>query len=64
MHSFIPSQGGRIVPTLNRTTAIGREFTTSDRIPYTAHVAPTVVRTVFGDYLQVTAGWRQFREQR
>jgi type IV secretion system protein VirB4 len=25
----------------------------AERIPYTAHVAPTVVRTVFGDYLQV-----------
>jgi type IV secretion system protein VirB4 len=39
--------------TLKRTTAIRREFTTSDRIPYTAHVAPTVVRTADGDYLQV-----------
>jgi type IV secretion system protein VirB4 len=39
--------------TLKRTTAIRREFATSDRIPYTAHVAPTVVRTTFGDYLQV-----------
>lgn len=36
-----------------RTTALGREFAASDRIPYTAHVAPTVVRTAFGDYLQV-----------
>src|SRR5580704_9725931 len=39
--------------TLKRTTAIRREFMASDRIPYTAHVAPTVVRTAFGDYLQV-----------
>jgi type IV secretion system protein VirB4 len=39
--------------TLKRTAAIHREFTTADRIPYTAHVAPTVVRTTFGDYLQV-----------
>jgi type IV secretion system protein VirB4 len=39
--------------TLKRTTAIRREFTTSDRIPYTAHVAPTVARTALGDYLQV-----------
>src|SRR5277367_6671022 len=39
--------------TLKRTAAIHREFTTSERIPYTAHVAPTVVKTVFGDYLQV-----------
>ncbi len=39
--------------TLKRTAAIRREFTTADRIPYTAHVAPTVVRTSLGDYLQV-----------
>jgi type IV secretion system protein VirB4 len=37
----------------NRATALRREFTAADRIPYTAHVAPTVVRTHFGDYLQV-----------
>jgi type IV secretion system protein VirB4 len=30
-----------------------REITAADRIPYTAHVAPSVVRTAFGDYLQV-----------
>jgi type IV secretion system protein VirB4 len=41
------------VPTLKRAAAMRREFTTSDRIPYTAHVSPTVVRTTFGDYLQV-----------
>ncbi|MEP6886680.1 MAG: VirB4 family type IV secretion/conjugal transfer ATPase, partial [Gammaproteobacteria bacterium] len=34
-------------------SVIRREFTVAERIPYTAHVAPTVVRTVFGDYLQV-----------
>ena len=39
--------------TLKRTAAMRREFTTADRIPYTAHVAPTVVRTTLGDYLQV-----------
>jgi len=38
---------------LKRTAAIRREFLEADRIPYAAHVAPTVVRTVFGDYLQV-----------
>jgi type IV secretion system protein VirB4 len=38
--------------TLKRAAAMRREFTTADRIPYTAHVSPTVVRTVFGDYLQ------------
>jgi type IV secretion system protein VirB4 len=37
----------------NRAAALRREFTAADRIPYTAHVAPTVVRTAFGDYLQV-----------
>jgi type IV secretory pathway VirB4 component len=39
--------------TLKRTAAIRREFTTADRIPYSAHVSPTVVRTMLGDYLQV-----------
>ena len=37
----------------NRTAAMGRELAAADRIPYTAHVAPTVVRTALGDYLQV-----------
>jgi type IV secretion system protein VirB4 len=37
----------------DRATALRREFTAADRIPYTAHVASTVVRTMFGDYLQV-----------
>jgi len=41
------------MPLQKRAAALRREFTTSDRIPYTAHVAPTVVRTAFGDYLQV-----------
>jgi type IV secretion system protein VirB4 len=36
----------------NRATALRREFAAADRIPYTAHVAPTVVTTAFGDYLQ------------
>jgi type IV secretion system protein VirB4 len=35
------------------SAALRREFATADRIPYTAHVAPTVVRTAFCDYLQV-----------
>ncbi len=38
---------------LNRTTAIRRELIAADRIPYTAHVSPRVVRTAAGDYLQV-----------
>jgi type IV secretion system protein VirB4 len=41
------------MPTFERMTALRREFTAADRIPYTAHVAPTVVRTASGDYLQV-----------
>ncbi len=38
---------------LKRTAAMRREMTAAERIPYTAHVAPTVVRTTFGDYLLV-----------
>ncbi len=30
-----------------------RELTAAEQIPYTAHVSPTVVKTSFGDYLQV-----------
>ena len=29
------------------------ELTVDRHIPYTAHVAPEIVRTAFGDYLQV-----------
>ena len=36
-----------------RMAAMSRESAASERIPYTAHVAPTVVKTLFGDYLQV-----------
>jgi type IV secretion system protein VirB4 len=36
-----------------RTAAARREIRAADRIPYAAHVAPAVIRTVFGDYLQV-----------
>jgi type IV secretion system protein VirB4 len=35
-----------------RTAALRRERTAAEHIPYTAHVAPTVVKTAFGDYLQ------------
>jgi type IV secretion system protein VirB4 len=38
---------------LRTSSALRRELMAADRIPYTAHVAPTVVRTAFGDYLQV-----------
>jgi len=36
-----------------RQAALRRELTADRHIPYTAHVAPEVVKTVFGDYLQV-----------
>jgi type IV secretion system protein VirB4 len=36
-----------------RQTATRREISAADRIPYTAHVAPAVIRTAFGDYVQV-----------
>jgi type IV secretion system protein VirB4 len=42
-----------IVAPLSRSAAIRREFGASERIPYAAHVAPTVVRTAFGHYLLV-----------
>lgn len=38
---------------LRNASAIRREMTAAERIPYAAHVAPTVVSTVFGDYVQV-----------
>ena len=38
---------------LQRTAAARREFSAAERIPYTAHVAPTVIRTALGDYVQV-----------
>ena len=36
-----------------RTAAMRQELTAERHIPYTAHVAPGVVRTACGDYLQV-----------
>src|SRR5271167_1129593 len=36
-----------------RAAATRREITAAERIPYTAHVAPAVLKTSFGDYLQV-----------
>jgi type IV secretion system protein VirB4 len=36
----------RLVP------ALRREILTEERIPYAAHVAPSVVRTAYGDYVQ------------
>jgi type IV secretion system protein VirB4 len=41
------------VPALKRGAAVRREIIAAERIPYMAHVAPTVVRTIYGDYLQV-----------
>ena len=37
---------------VNRAKAVRREFGADQRIPYLAHVAPWVLRTEFGDYLQ------------
>ena len=37
---------------VGRAAALHRELAAADRIPYAAHVAPHVVRTAFGDYLQ------------
>ena len=36
-----------------RHAATRREINAADRIPFTAHVAPAVIRTSFGDYVQV-----------
>jgi type IV secretion system protein VirB4 len=37
---------------LNRSSALRREIMAAERVPYAAHVAPHVVRTTLGDYLQ------------
>ena len=36
-----------------RSAAVRRELTADRYVPYTAHVAPEVIRTALGDYLQV-----------
>lgn len=41
------------MPSLGNASAIRREITAAQRIPYAAHVAPSVIRTVLGDYMQV-----------
>ena len=38
--------------TLKRAAALRREIAAADRIPYAAHVAPSIIRTVLGDYVQ------------
>lgn len=40
------------MPRLKYAAALQREIAAADRIPYTAHVARSVVRTVYGDYVQ------------
>jgi type IV secretion system protein VirB4 len=40
------------MPALRRDGALRREFSAAERIPCRAHVAPTVIRTQFGDYVQ------------
>jgi type IV secretion system protein VirB4 len=34
-----------------RAPALRREIIAADRIPYAAHVAPNIIRTVYGDYI-------------
>lgn len=41
------------MPTLQRTAIVKRELIAAERIPYAAHVAGNLVKTVFGDYVQV-----------
>ena len=36
----------------NRTAALQREMTAAERIPYAAHIAPAIISSVYGDYLQ------------
>ena len=38
--------------TLKSAAALHREIGAADRIPYAAHIAPCIVRTVYGDYVQ------------
>jgi type IV secretion system protein VirB4 len=40
------------MPELVHNTALRRELSAAERIPYTAHVTPCVIRTAFGDYVQ------------
>ena len=40
------------MPILRRAGALRREFSAAERIPYRAHVGPSVIRTQFGDYVQ------------
>src|SRR5580658_2368343 len=37
---------------LRRPSALHREISAAERIPYVAHVAPLIVRTSVGDYVQ------------
>jgi type IV secretion system protein VirB4 len=41
-----------VMASLRRPSALHREITAAERIPYVAHVAPFIVRTAFGDYVQ------------
>jgi type IV secretion system protein VirB4 len=41
------------MPLLTRSSPIRREREVTERVPYTAHVAEGVVRTVLGDYVQI-----------
>jgi type IV secretion system protein VirB4 len=37
---------------LRRPSALHREISAAERIPYLTHVSPSIVRTTFGDYVQ------------
>src|SRR5262245_57263182 len=41
------------MPAVNRAAAVRRALPAAERIPCTAHVAEHVVKTTFGDYVQV-----------
>ena len=52
MHGTECVAGGALMLSLGRMAAVRRECAAATRIPYRAHVAPTVIRTEAGDYIQ------------
>lgn len=40
------------MPRLRNSATLHREISAAERIPYTAHVARSVVRIVYGNYVQ------------
>ena len=45
--------GGTADGDFETSRVLQREIGAAERIPYAAHVAPSIVRTAFGDYVQV-----------